>query len=84
VAVRPPWNRGWQFDQPLVVVRPPGHISATTKTISPRRFAKDFQPIQIQRALINLYGPRRGTVMLIQDSHKNKKLEQSDNYRLIK
>jgi hypothetical protein len=75
VTVRLPWNRGWRSDHHQGPVRPPGHISATTKTISPRRFAKDFQPIQIQRPLINLYRPRRGTVVLTQNSHKNKELE---------
>jgi hypothetical protein len=32
----------------------------------------------------NLYDPRRGIVVLTRNSHKNKELEQSGNYRLIK
>jgi hypothetical protein len=32
----------------------------------------------------NLYGPRRRMVVLTQNSHKNKELQQSGNYGLVK
>jgi hypothetical protein len=77
VAVKPPWNIGWWSDQPLVAVRPPGLSRLPENQFFNEGFSKEFNDS-------NLYGPRRRKVVLTQNSHKNKKLKQSGNYRLIK
>jgi hypothetical protein len=43
VAVKPPWNKGWRSDRPLVVVRPLGLTSAARNNIVNEIFSKEFQ-----------------------------------------
>jgi hypothetical protein len=46
MLVKPPWNRDWQFDRPLVAVRPPGPILPARNLFLQTKFLQRFQPIQ--------------------------------------
>jgi hypothetical protein len=47
VAIRPPWNRGWRFDQTLVAVRTPGPALAARNNFFNEIFSKEFQRFKI-------------------------------------
>jgi hypothetical protein len=48
LAVRLPWNRGWQSDRPLVAVRLPGPISAAYNAFLQRKFIQGIQQFKFR------------------------------------